>query len=296
MCVKGKTRGDDLVNEVIINYEGEKCTFYSKKECTYLWKLLYYMENELGFRLKSMFLQESPNTNPKYFEKLVVYPLTCFNEKIHTDNDTYRLEVETIRESKDDVSYTFKIYKRDRKDFVNLGTFRCYEDDAVKYLFYDFVLCSLKSVLIEYLMQEEYTPIGNHILNGIRSTIKVRYEIYKYFSKKFDIFNHKYDLGEDEVIDILKQNETGYIKHYKVEVVDKSLTQTKLIRFYEEVMMYGKKERNYLPITITLRFDENGKLIYDYFVEDFIHQVRKMRLHYGFDNAFQQIASAFKTE
>ena len=295
MCIKGKTMGDDLVNEVIINYEGEKCTFYSKKECSYLWKLLYYMENELRFKLDDIFLHESPNTRPTYFEKVIVYPLVCFNEKIHTDNDTYRLEIETLRESKDDVSYSFKIHKRDTEKFVDLGTFKCGEN-ILKDMFYGFVYSSLHSALIEYIMQEEYTPIGNHILNGIRNTIKVRYEIYKYFSKKFNIFNHKYGLTEDEVIDILKQNETGYIKHYQVEVVNKDLTQEKLIRFYVEVMMYGKKERNYLPITITMNFDDNGKLVYDYFVEDFIHQERKMRLHYGFDNAFQQIASAFKTE
>lgn len=39
-----------------------------------------------------------------------------------------------------------------------------------------------------------------------------------------------------------------------------------------------------------------GNFIYDDFFDDFIHQEIKMRLHYGFDNAFQQIASAFKTE
>ncbi len=207
MSVKGKTRGDDSVNEVIINYEHEKCIFYSKKECAYLWKLLYYMENELRFRLDNIFLHESPNTRPTYFEKVIVYPLVCFNEKIHTDNDTYRLEIETLRESKDDVSYTFKIHKRDTEKFVDLGTFQCGEN-ILKDMFYGFVLSSLHSALVEYIMQEEYTPIGNHILNGIRSTIKVRYEIYKYFSKKFNIFNHKRDLSEDEVIDILKQNKT----------------------------------------------------------------------------------------
>ena len=45
-----------------------------------------------------------------------------------------------------------------------------------------------------------------------------------------------------------------------------------------------------------MKTDANGKLIYDDFVDDFIHQERKMRLHYAFDSAFQQIASAFKTE
>ncbi len=274
--------------DVNIVFGDETLVFSKKVKCAYLWELLSFMENELEFALSNMHFSYNTSISIQDVDRLLIEPLLDFENKHDTE---YELSIVHYHHNLDKTStkeFTIKGYGESPK--YHLGSFE-FGDTIQSTDIYGFLKCTLIPRLRNYIIFEETKPINNTTCGGFRISFKVQYETYSYFYFKLNLFLTKYnkDLTEEEIFKILEGNSPEHFCYYKFDVDTNSITNEKLIRFYDVVPINGKPEKYYQPITLKITYDEDGNVNTNAFRQNFIKELKKLKEYYQIDHVFKTL-------